>query len=308
MSDSILRPYLVQNSEVFQEQILSQIGDNNHQSGMSKKLAYPNVAVYLRCSSEDQSVDAQQRTLSVFLHSQGLEIDQCNLYIDEGVSAKKYPSFTDRTEGSRLVKDIESGLIDTVWAFRVDRLFRSMEAGSAWLNHMKKKYPHVKVHTTDCMVPHLTSAGRSMWYLLLMIAEGENEARAERTTGGMQHKQELCQKTSHSVFGWEEYTNGDRNITQGRDVGPLIMMRPNWHEQAVRNWMIENPGGFSANKIAQKLNDWNIPTATGRRWTASSVRSQKNRPAKLHDQIHQFEQPKRMLSPPFRNFKPAFRF
>jgi len=298
----------VQNSEVFQEQILSQIGDNNHGFGMSKELAHPNVAVYLRCSSEDQSVDAQQRTLSVFLQSQGLELDQCNLYIDEGISAKNMPAFTDRPNGSRLVKDIEAGLIDTVWALKVDRLFREMAAGSAWLNHMKKKYVHVKVLTTDCMVPHITAAGRSMWYLLLMIAETENEARGERTSGGMQYKQENLQKTSHAVFGWEEYGSGERNITQGRDVGELIMMRPNWHEQAVRNWIIENPEDLSTNKIASKLNQWNIPTTTGRTWTGSSVRSQQKSKAKLHDQLHQFEKPNRMISPPFRTFKPAFRF
>ena len=81
----------------------------------------------------------------------------------------------------------------------------------------------------------------------------KTKQEAERTTGGMQHKQDNLQKTSHAVFGWEEYDSGKRNITQGRDVGALIMMRPNWHEYAVRQWMIENPDGLSYAGICKEI-------------------------------------------------------
>ena len=309
MSDAILRPYRVQNSEIFQEQIHSQIGANKNGMGMNNNtLKHPQVAVYLRCSTEDQSVAAQRMSLGGFLRFHGIEIDECNFYIDEGVSAKKYPSFTDRPDGSRLMEDIAAGKITQLFGFKVDRFFRRMEQGSAWMNTMKKSFPHVSVITSDCNASLQTSAGRKWWHFSLLLAEDENEARAERTTGGMQFKSERLEKTSHSVFGWEEYDSGERNITQGRDKGALIKMRPCWHEMAVRNWILENPDGLSANKIASKLNQWGIPTATGRLWSASTVRSQKSRPAKLHEQIHQFEEPKRMLHPPFRNFVPANRF
>lgn len=308
MSDGVLSPYIVQNPEIFQECVNLQIEGRTSSIGMSEQLAHPNVAVYLRCSHEDQTVDAQQRSLQIYLQAQGLDLHQCNLYVDEGVSAKTYPSFTDRTQGSRLIQDIEAGKIDTVWGFKVDRFFRCVASGATWIKHMSKKYPKVKIFTQDCQAPTNTAAGRSLWHLLLMIAENENESRGERTGGGMQHKRELLQKTSHAVFGWEEYGTGQRNITQGRDVGELIMMRPNWHEYAVRQWIIDNPDKLSYSAMANKLNQWKIPTATGRPWTASSCRSQVKRPAKLHDEIHQFEIPNKLISPPFRTFKPAHRF
>jgi len=305
MSDAILSPYHVQNEQIFQEMVNLQIGLSTNEEGMPKKHA--DVAVYLRCSTDDQSVAAQQATLTNYLLAHGLDLNECELYIDEGVSAKKYPNFTDRTEGSRLVKDIESGKIKTLWGFQVDRFFRRVAAGATWVELMAKKYPHVKILTQDCQAPTNTAAGRTLWHLLLMIAESENEARGEKTGGGMQNKQELLQKTSHSVFGWSEYDSGERNITQGKDVGPLILMKPCWHEVSVRKWIIEELGNLSASKIASKLNDWGIPTATGRKWSQSSVRSQVKRPAKLHEQIHQFEQ-KNLIQPPFRTFKPATRF
>jgi DNA invertase Pin-like site-specific DNA recombinase len=304
MSDAILSPYHVQNEQTFQDLVNLQIGLRTSKEGMKQ---HSNVAVYLRCSTDDQSVDAQRMSLNPFLQMNGFNIDECELYIDEGVSAKKFPSFTDRPEGSRLMKDIEDGKIEHLFGFKVDRFFRRMEQGSAWMNVMARKHNNVKVVTSDCQAPLNTSAGRKWWHFSLLLAEDENEARAERTTGGMMYKTEKLEKTSHAVFGWSEYDSGEINMTQGRDVGALIKMKPCWHEYAVRQWMIEELGNLSAGEIARKLNGWRIPTATGRDWSQSSVRSQVKRPAKLHEQIHQFDIPS-LIKPPFRTFKPATRF
>ena len=309
MSDAILSPTFVQNEQIFQESVNIHIGGNNHESGMSEKqLQHPNVAIYLRCSTDDQSVNSQRVLMEMTLRQFGFNIDECNLYIDEGVSALKNPAFTDRPEGSRLMEDIEAGWIDHLFGFKIDRFFRRMEQGSAWMNLMVKKHSHVKVVTSDCNQPLHTSTGRKWWHFCLLLAEDENTNRSERTQGGMQYKSESLEKTSHAVFGWEEYGSGLMNRTQGRDVGELILMRPNWHEYAVRQWMNENRGKISWGEMARKLNGWKIPTATGRKWTPSGARSQVVRPAKLHDQIHQFDIPNKLIKAPFRTFKPAHRF
>jgi len=60
--------------------------------------------------------------------------------------------------------------------------------------------------------------------------------------------------------------------------------------------------------MANKLNQWKITTATGRPWTSGSARNQVMRPAKLHDQIAQFEIPNKLISAPFRTFRSANRF
>ena len=94
----------MQNEQTFQDLVNLQIGLRTSKEGMKQ---HSNVAVYLRCSTDDQTVDAQRMSLNPFLQMNGFNIDECELYIDEGVSAKKFPSFTDRPEGSRLMKDIE---------------------------------------------------------------------------------------------------------------------------------------------------------------------------------------------------------
>jgi hypothetical protein len=69
MSDALLSPNYLQNSDVFQELISSQIGDNINPSEM--KLRHPNVAVYLRVSTGDQSVEAQKLRLTSLLMVEG---------------------------------------------------------------------------------------------------------------------------------------------------------------------------------------------------------------------------------------------
>lgn len=308
MSDAILSPTLMQNEEVFQESVKLYLGGHNHDSGMSRNLKHPNVAVYLRVSSDDQSIDAQKRKLTTYLNVEGFDIDECQVFVDEGVSARDN-SFIDRPAGEEMVKAIKRGEITHVYGTYVNRFFRDVAEGSTWIKHMAKNHPQCIIKTTDCFAGHLLPEARMIWHTLLMIAEMENEQRAIRTKSGMQLKQERCEKTSSNIFGWEEYDTGRRNYTNGKDVGALIKVRPCWHEIAVKEWIESELANQSANKIANKLNGWGIPNASGGKWSPSSVRAIKSRPPKQHDQLHQFDavRPKRLIQAPFRTFKPAQR-
>jgi DNA invertase Pin-like site-specific DNA recombinase len=163
-----------------------------------------------------------------------------------------------------------------------------------WLDQMAKDHPQVVIKTSDCFADSNSSAGRMMWHTLLMVSEMENEQRAERTQSGMQRLQEALQKSSHAVFGW--FWNED----DGR-------MNPCWHQQAVIDhvhtaWNDNKGQSFSA--ISRDLNKWGVKTATGKQWTQSAVRRLVKAPAKMQDQLHQFTRPKRLISAPFRYYRP----
>lgn len=310
MSDATLRTITLQNEEIFQESVKVYLSGNNHESGMHRQIKHPNVAIYNRMSSNKQERHSQEFAMRQFAIAMGLDYDECNIYNDDAVSALKYPSFEDRDEGERLMQDIANGTIDTVYSFKVDRLFRRMAQGSSWMDLMAKKYPNVKVITTDCAMPMDTSQGRMMWHMLLMLSENENTKRQERTQSGMQSKTERLEKTSSAVFGWSEYDSGQRNYTNGKDVGPLIKMEPCWHEQAVIDYVHQawnDDKGDSFSKIARSLNNWHIPTTMGKEWSGTSVSRLINKPSAYQDQLHQFERPKRLITAPFRGFKPAVR-
>ncbi|GAG90932.1 unnamed protein product, partial [marine sediment metagenome] len=138
MSDALLRPNYLQNSDVFQELISSQIGDNINPTEMEPK--HPNVAVYLRVSSKDQTIQSQLSTLRPFLLVEGYDVAECSLYIDDGVSAKSNPNFHDRPNGSKMMKDVADGKISTIYGFKVNRFFRRVAEGAVWMDLMADKY------------------------------------------------------------------------------------------------------------------------------------------------------------------------
>ena len=280
MSDAILSPYHVQNEQIFQEYLELHNGDETIPSGMTKK--HENVAVYLRVSTGDQTVDSQLMKLRPFLLAEGYDVDECSLYVDDGVSAKSHPNFTDRPAGSDMMQDVADGKITIIYGTYVNRFFRRVANGSAWMDLMAKEYPQVIIKTSDCFASTTSSAGRMMWHTLLMVSEMENEQRAERTQSGMQRLQEQLKKSSHAVFGW--FWNED----DGR-------MNPDWHQQAVIQHVKESWNdnkGQSFASIARDLNDWNIKTSTGRSWAAGGVGRLVKKPSKMQDQLHQFTPPK----------------
>jgi len=280
MSDVILNPIDLQNETIFEETVKLYLSGNNHELEMPKK--HEDVAVYLRVSSIDQTIESQLSALRPFLRVEGYDVDDCSLYIDDGVSAKAYPNFTDRPAGFEMMKDVENGKIRTIYGFKVNRFFRRVSNGAAWMDLMAAKHPNVVVKTVDCFASISQSAGRMMWHTLLMVAEMENEQKSEATKAGQQRKQEQLGKSSHAIFGW--LWNEDAQ-----------QMNPCWHQQAVIKhvhdaWNDNKGQSFSA--ISRDLNNWGIKTATGKEWSQSSVRRLVKQPAKMQDQLHQFTPPK----------------
>lgn len=281
MSDAILNPIDLQNEAQFEDAVKVYLSGRNNDPEMNT-IAHPEVAVYLRVSTGDQTVESQLNRLRHFVMAEGYDVDSCSIYIDDGISAKSYPNFTDRPAGSQMMADVESGRIKVIYGTYVNRFFRRVAQGAMWLDQMAKDYPHVVIKTSDCFADSNSSAGRMMWHTLLMVSEMENEQRAERTQSGMQRLQENLQKSSHAVFGW--FWNGQ----DGR-------MNPCWHQQAVIKhvkdaWNDNKGQSFSA--ISRELNNWGIETATGKQWTQSAVRRLVKAPAKMQDQLHQFDPPK----------------
>lgn len=295
MSEALLQPEDLLNYAQFEEAVNVYEGRHNQDCEMSLKT--PHVAVYLRCSTMKQfrsgAIDSQKLAMERWLIGRGIDINECSIYIDGGVSALQKKRIDERPSGKELMNDVEAGLIKKLYAFSISRLFRNMAAGSAWLEHMTTNYNEVEIMTSDCPYDANISTGQQMWHMFMAFSMFENTALSEKTKVGMDRLQENLQKSSHAVFGW--FYNEDEE-----------RMNPDWHQQAVishvhKSW--NDNKGQSFAQIARDLNKWNIKTATGKVWSHSSTRRLVKQPAKLHDQLHQFNEPKRMITAPFRGFK-----
>ena len=271
------------------------------------------VSGYLRVSDPDQRVRSQVKQLKgQIMNAMPDDFDvekDIRWFIDEGVSATKNTNLADRPEGKQLVDAVEAGEIDYIFAKKVDRMFRDNEAGSAFVKWMNNKHPNVTFLTTDVPEPLNTPNGEFLFTLMVALARKYAADLSVVSKDGVMASQDDLERTSHAVYGWDDYDSGRRRITQGKDKGPLYLMKPNWREQDVRDWfMAENKKGESVSSICKKMNGWGLKNKSGNNWTVSSLRNQIKRPAQLHKQLtnpkHQnnphFKRGSRRSSPPFR--------
>ena len=305
MSDATLRdnsPLKSQNDDFIdmpenrQKNAYLYVGDNNmYESMTTKKQSEPiqTIATYLRCSTEDQSTDSQVMFVNGLVTSNGFKPENVMEFKDEGISVTKMGNLSDRPQGKELIEAIESGEITHVFAFRVDRMFRDLEAGAAFIKWINSKHPDVSVITTDAPVPLNTPDGEFLFGMQVLLARREAGVLAVRTEAGMDATRRNLKPTSHAVYGW--------NICHTPEGGKT--MRPNWREQDVLDWMASEykKGKSSYSKLAKQLTKWGIKTKTGRDWKSSSVRRCIVTPAKYQEELHQFTRPERKSKAPFRS-------
>src|SRR5271165_5749730 len=78
------------------------------------------TAVYVRVSTDKQSTELQEREISLFLTSKGIE--NAEIYRDEDYSGKT----TSRPALNKLLLDCKQGTIERLIVWKLDRLFRSL--------------------------------------------------------------------------------------------------------------------------------------------------------------------------------------
>jgi len=139
-------------------------------------------AIYTRKSSEEgleqdfNSLDAQREACEAFIKSQKHEGWQClpGMYDDGGISG----ATMERPSLKRLLSDIESGAIDAVVVYKVDRLTRSLADFAKIVEVFDAK--GVSFVSVTQQFNTTTSMGRLTLNMLLSFAQFEREVTGER--------------------------------------------------------------------------------------------------------------------------------
>lgn len=141
------------------------------------------VALYLRVSTDDQTVENQRRELMAACEPRGWRV--AAEYVDAGISGAKGRG--DRPGFDRLHKAIVRGKFDVVAAWSVDRLGRSLQDLVAFLGEL---------HGAGCDlyldrqgVDTSTPAGKAMFQMLGVFAEFERSLIVERVRAGIARAQ-----------------------------------------------------------------------------------------------------------------------
>lgn len=142
------------------------------------------IACYVRVSTEMQvqegySLDAQRERLSNYCKSQDNWIIH-DWYIDQGESAKDL----NRPDMKRMLNDAESGLIDIVLVYKLDRLTRSVRDLHTLLDQFEKF--QVKFRSATEVYDTTTAMGKLFITIVAALAEWERGNLAERVRFGME--------------------------------------------------------------------------------------------------------------------------
>lgn len=149
------------------------------QGGAPEKKYTKKVALYLRVSTDDQTVANQERELREVADRAGWEI--VAVYKDEGVSGSKG---RDRRPGlDEMLKDAVRRKFDVVAAWSVDRLGRSLQDLVAMLSDIHAAGVDLYLHQQA--IDTTTPGGKAMFQMMGVFAEFERAMIRDRVKAGM---------------------------------------------------------------------------------------------------------------------------
>lgn len=135
------------------------------------------VAIYVRCSTKDQNVEAQLRDLRQW--AQDARYDVIDEYVDKGISAvKKRPGF------QRLLRDAARRKFDVVACWTFDRLGRSMKGFVRNMATLSEYDVHLFAYKYG--IDTKSMMGEHFAYLCGIMAQMEREFLIDRTKAGME--------------------------------------------------------------------------------------------------------------------------
>lgn len=183
------------------------------------------VAGYVRCSDEGQSVsdfntlDNQKNVIAHYVEGQvglGEPWELVGYYVDDGFSGKNL----ERPELSRLLRSVQSGEIDAVVVYKLDRITRSISDFfhiDRLMSEQECRLVSVKEHLDTS-----TPLGRLLRTILLAFAEMEREVNSERVRDKMLAEARLGRHLGGATpYGYDVL---DRKLVPNPDEASVVKM------------------------------------------------------------------------------------
>ena len=137
------------------------------------------IALYLRVSTTEQTVENQQRELEAVAERHGWNV--VAVFTDAGISGTK--GRDKRPAYDRLCRGIARREFDQVSAWSVDRLGRSLQDLVAFLGELHAKGVDLYLHQQG--IDTGTPAGKAMFQMMGVFAEFERAMIVERVKAGL---------------------------------------------------------------------------------------------------------------------------
>lgn len=212
------------------------------------------AVLYTRVSTVEQdiSIANQEEKLRAYCFSKDIEIHMC--YSDHGQSAA-----TIKREGlQRLIEDVQCGLLNNnlILVYKLDRLSRSIK-DLIYLVELFNKYDVHFASMTDSFDTS-TANGRLVLHILASVAQWERDIISERTKDALRFLKASSRVYGNLAFGFEK-------------VNDLLV--PKQAEKEIISMIINQvDSGYGFHTIAKMFNEQELPTKSGGKWHATTIR------------------------------------
>ena len=186
------------------------------------------AAIYIRVSTDGQTVDNQSLELEQAAEKAGWEI--VSVYDDNGVSGAK--SREQREAFDRLCKDATRRKFDVVMAWSVDRLGRPLQDLVGFLIELHAVGVDLYLHQQG--IDTTTPAGKALFQMLGVFAEFERSMIQERVKAGLRRakaqgktlgRPKVSRDTEKAVLAARATGTGKRKIARQLGIGVSTVNR-----------------------------------------------------------------------------------
>ena len=193
-----------------------------------KSTTIKRAAIYIRVSTDGQTVDNQRLELEQAAKSAGWEI--VGIYDDNGVSGAK--SREQREAFDRLCKDATRRKFDVVMSWSVDRLGRSLQDLVGFLSELHALGVDLYLHQQG--IDTTTPAGKAMFQMMGVFAEFERTMIQERVRAGLSRakaqgkklgRPKVTGKIERAVLSAGAEGTGKRKIAKQLGIGVSTVNR-----------------------------------------------------------------------------------
>jgi site-specific DNA recombinase len=230
---------------------------------MAKQKQAEQCVLYIRVSSTRQaedgvSIDAQIARGKLHAQYMNFLLPDENIFIDEGVSATT--PLCSRPAGKQMREYIAKQKIKQIITYRMDRLFRRTVDCLTTVEELDEEGVSIQFCESGGQPLDLSSAlGRMLITIMAAFGEMERNLISERTCMAIQHLKANGKRFTYDKYGWD--VDEDNNFIENETEQYWIeYMKVRYHED-----------DCSVARIVRELNECEVPTKRGKKWSHKQV-------------------------------------
>ena len=216
------------------------------------------IACYCRVSTSHQidreSIPSQKHMIANYVKMLQKNTEDIIYYVDAGFSGKN----TNRPEFEKMMKDIESGTIEYVMTWKIDRISRNLLDFSKFIDTLNKN--KVSFISLSEQFDTSTAIGQAMLKMLMLFAELERNMTSERVMS-----------VSKDIVSRGGRLGGPVALGYDYDKSTKTFKINEKEAEIVRKIFTMIIDGNSTATISNCLNDNNITSKRGRNWSSTTV-------------------------------------